>query len=146
MFYGQDPLRGAPPPLVYITGLGEYQFNRHPCVVNQFNYNLPADVNYIRARSRNINGTNLVTKRDRTGVPTDSVSSQLNRLFGAGLPKGGRNPVIPPPTLGLDSPTYVPTQIDINLVLYPMQSRQQVSNQFSNENFSNGNLLKGGFW
>jgi hypothetical protein len=30
--------------------------------------------------------------------------------------------------------------------LFPMQSREQVSKQFSLKNFANGNLLKGGFW
>jgi hypothetical protein len=53
MFYGQDAERGAPPPLVYLSGLGEYQFNEHPCVVSQFNYNLPSDADYIRAGSPN---------------------------------------------------------------------------------------------
>ena len=55
MFYGQDAQRGSPPPLLYLTGLGEYQFNEQPCVVSEFNLNLPSDVNYIRARSRHIN-------------------------------------------------------------------------------------------
>ena len=42
MFYGaKDKLRGAPPPLTYLSGLGQYQFNQHPCVVSQFNYSLP---------------------------------------------------------------------------------------------------------
>jgi hypothetical protein len=47
MFYGQDAERGAPPPLTYLSGLGEYQFNEHPCVITQFNYTLPGDVDYI---------------------------------------------------------------------------------------------------
>jgi hypothetical protein len=38
MFYGQDPQRGSPPPLVYLSGLGNYQFNNHPCVVKTFQY------------------------------------------------------------------------------------------------------------
>jgi hypothetical protein len=33
MFYGLDPQRGAPPPLVFLQGLGQYQFNLHPCLV-----------------------------------------------------------------------------------------------------------------
>ena len=41
MFYGGDAERGSPPPLVYLSGLGEYQFNEHPCLIQQFNYNLP---------------------------------------------------------------------------------------------------------
>jgi len=40
MFYGNDAQRGSPPPLVYLSGLGDYQFNNHPCVVSQFNYKL----------------------------------------------------------------------------------------------------------
>jgi hypothetical protein len=44
MFYGQDAERGAPPPLVYLSGLGDYQFNEHSCVISQFNFNLPPDV------------------------------------------------------------------------------------------------------
>ena len=44
MFYGQDAQRGAPPPLTYLSGLGDFQFNEHPCVISQFNYSLPADV------------------------------------------------------------------------------------------------------
>jgi hypothetical protein len=46
----------------------------------------------------------------------------------------------------LNNPTYVPSKIDIDLTLLPVQSRQQVSKQFSLKNFANGNLLKGGFW
>jgi hypothetical protein len=40
----------------------------------------------------------------------------------------------------------VPTKIDISLTLLPMQTRDQVSKEFSLEKFANGNLLRGGFW
>jgi hypothetical protein len=63
-----------------------------------------------------------------------------------GLSKGALDPRLASNTLGLDDPTYVPTKMDINLMLYPIQSREQVSKQFSVKNFANGNLLKGGFW
>ena len=43
-------------------------------------------------------------------------------------------------------PAYVPTAIDITLTLLPIQTRQQVSKQFSVKEFSNGNLIRGGFW
>jgi hypothetical protein len=48
--------------------------------------------------------------------------------------------------LGLNSPTYVPTKMEISITLLPIQSRQQVSKQFSVKEFANGNLIKGGFW
>lgn len=146
MFYGQDPQRGAPPPLVFLTGLGEYQFNGHPCVVTSFNYTLPADVNYIRARSKNVSYSNLLQRRDRQSLPTNILSSALDRLFNAGATKGAIPETQAPPTLGLNSPTYVPTKMQITISLLPVQSRSQVSKQFSVKQFANGNLLKGGFW
>jgi len=147
MFYGQDAQRGSPPPLVYLSGLGEYQFNEHSCLVSAFQYNLPSDVNYIRARSSNIvGGLNLTTQRGKQSVSTPGNFAGLNRLAAALLPVGGLKKPPSPPTLGLNNPTYVPTKIEISLSLLPVQSRQQVSNQFSVEKFASGNLLKGGFW
>jgi hypothetical protein len=48
--------------------------------------------------------------------------------------------------LGTNRPTYVPTKIEMSFTLLPVQSRSQVSKQFSLKNFANGNLIKGGFW
>jgi len=148
MFYGNDPQRGAPPPLVYFTGLGEYQFSEHPCVVHQFNYSLPSDVDYIRARSIMDPGTNLQNRRDRSSLPTNPFSFALKRLqsLGQNISVGALSAPPAPPTLGQNSPTYVPTRIDISLILYPIQSRSQVSRQFSLKQYANGDLLRGGFW
>lgn len=146
MFYGQDAQRGSPPPLVYLSGLGDFQFNEHPCVIAQFNYNLPSDVDYIRAQSGGSNGTNLQRQRDRQTIAGNPLSYALQRLATVGLTKGAVPGPLSQNTLGLDDPTYVPTKMDINLMLYPIQSREQVSKQFSVKNFANGNLLKGGFW
>jgi len=147
MFYGQDALRGAPPPLVFLSGLGEYQYNEHPCVITSFQYNLPDGVDYIRAYSAFPNGTNLLVQRDRfQGTASNPLSYALQRLASVGLTKGALDNRIPPPTLGVNNPNYVPTKMDISLTLIPVQSRSQVSKQFSLQNFANGNLLKGGFW
>jgi len=146
MFYGQDAQRGAPPPLTYLTGLGEFQFNEHPCVVSQFNYTLPADVDYIRAGSPNQLGTNQITQRDRQTVSTGSLFGGLNRLAAALLTKGAIPNAPAPPGFGQNRPTYVPTKMEIIINLLPIQSRDQVSKQFSVKEFANGNLIKGGFW
>ena len=148
MFYGQDDAskRGAPPPLVFLQGLGEYQFNLHPCVVQSFNYVLPNDCDYIRANSVNFNGNNLLQRRDRENLPIDYVNSVSSRLSNAGLTKGGLNTPPAPPTLGTNSPTYVPTKMEMTLVLLPMQTRSQISQQFSLKQFANGDLIRGGFW
>ena len=146
MFYGQDDaFRGSPPPLVFLQGLGEFQFNLAPCVVQTFNYTLPADVDYIRAGSPNVNGTNLQFRRDRQSA-VSAANPSTSRLGAAGLSPGGIRVPPPAPTLGKFSPTYVPTKIDINLILLPMQTRSQISRQFSLENFANGSLVQRGFW
>jgi hypothetical protein len=67
-------------------------------------------------------------------------------LAAAFLPKGAQNEVSAPLQALLNNPTYVPSKIDITISLLPVQSRSQVSKQFSLKNFANGNLLKGGFW
>ena len=156
MFYGQDAQRGAPPPLVFLTGFGQFQFQNHPCVVSKFGYELPENVDYIRARSENVNGMNLLTRRDRPmAVPGDPISGAYKRLAdlfsGQGINKGAESNssptgLPPPPSLGLNNPTYVPTSIDISLTLLPVMSRSQVSQQFSLKKFANGQLIAGGFW
>lgn len=146
MFYGQDAQRGAPPPLVYLSGLGEYQFNEHPCVISSFEYKLPADVDYIRAGSVTNVGLNLTNQRDKQTVTNNQIVNQAIRLLSLGASVGALPNVPAPPSLGINNPTYVPTKIDISITLLPMQSRQQVSKQFSVKEFANGNLLKGGFW
>ena len=150
MFYGQDAQRGAPPPLVFLSGFGEYQFKQHPCVVSGFTYNMPDNVDYIRARSVNINGASLLTRRDRQTSPTDPISGAAQRIANLvssqGISPGAIVTRPAPPTLGQNNPTYVPTSVDLSIRLLPMQSRAQVSQQFSLKGFANGDLIREGFW
>ena len=116
-------------------------------MVTQFNYNLPADVNYVRAQSVLSNGNNLLNARKRQTVLGNPLSYALQRLTTVGMTKGGLDQTFAPSgSLGADNSTYVPTKMEISLTLLPMQSRAQVSQQFSLRGFANGNLLKGGFW
>jgi hypothetical protein len=158
MFYGQDAQRGSPPPLLYLTGLGEYQFNESPCVISEFNYNLPSDVNYIRARSRNIDRTDkLQFEKPLATSATNGSFSSLNRLRTAvtNALNGGPGPELQPgakvynPTpgnLGSKGASYVPTKMSMTINLLPIVSRQQVSQQFSLREYANGNLIKKGMW
>jgi hypothetical protein len=146
MFYGQDAQRGSPPPLVYLSGLGEYQFNNHPCLVTSFSYNLPADVDYISSGTPNNAGLNLQPLQNLYSTTLNAVSPTVTRLAAAFLPPGAKE-ALPAPLQGLIStPTYVPTKMEMVIQLLPVQSRSQVSKQFSLKGFANGNLLKGGFW
>ena len=158
MFYGQDAQRGSPPPLLYLTGLGEYQFNESPCVISEFNYNLPSDVNYIRARSRHIDRTDkLQYSKPLATTTTNGNFSALNRLRTAvtNALNGGPGPeLLPgadawrpsPGKLGSKGASYVPTKMAMTINLLPVVSRQQVSQQFSLREYANGNLIKKGMW
>ena len=51
MFYALDsnPKAGTPPPVLFLTGFGQFMFNNHPLVITNFTYTTPTDVDYIRA-------------------------------------------------------------------------------------------------
>ena len=152
MFYGaKDPLRGAPPPLVYLIGLGQYQFNNQPCVVKTFNYSMPNDCDYIRTKPNNYN-TNLGGRSSKPQTSANPISSVVNRLQNALLPQGAV-PNVPAQGLlemqsvtNIADSTYVPTKCEIQLTLMPIQTRSQQSQQFNMQNFANGNLVNSGFW
>ena len=165
MFYGaQDPNRGMPPPLVFLTGMGQYQFNNNPCVVSNFQYNLPSDVDYIRANGFNNYGINMDNRRQQgSGPPATGILgaiAQVNRLINSNLVQGmlgnnqnsanrSTNPVSANNSkTNYTNSTYVPTKMEISLTLLPIQTRSQMSAQFDLQKFSAGQLLQqpGGFW
>jgi hypothetical protein len=163
MFYGQDAERGTPPPLVYFYGLGQFQFNNHPCVVKSFNYSLPNDVDYIRTQPNNY-GVNLLNRRVKAiNSPSNTLAGTVARIGNAvdklgnllnigALPKFGSATAAGTPGVSqqavnnTSNATYVPTKIEIQLSLMPIQTRNQISQQFSLKGFANGDLLRGGFW
>jgi hypothetical protein len=156
MFYGQDAERGTPPPICLLNGFGGYQFSDHPVVISSFNYTLPNDVDYIRTTNPNNFGLDLNNRYNPAGssLPAGGALSGLYRLLNAvpgGLSKGAL-PTVPAPNTVAGSVTnnvpasYVPTKMEIDITLIPVQSRSQVSQQFSLKGFANGDLLKGGFW
>lgn len=160
MFYGAtDPLAGTPPPLVFLSGLGQYQFSNHPCVVSSFQYSLPSDVDYIRANGFNNYGINLDNRRQQSSGPAGTgvlgAIATVNRLLNNSLVQGALG-IKTAGTTGSVSQnnsntnytnsTYVPTKMEINLTLLPIQTRSQVSTQFNVQDFASGKLLQQGFW
>jgi hypothetical protein len=152
MFYGQDAQRGTPPPLVYLSGYGGWQFNNHACVVASFNYSLPNEVDYIRTNAPNNFGPNMSNRQTpRSTSPGGINFAGALRLANALIP-GGAIPVKPAQNSlfasvnNTNEANYVPTKMEIDITLIPVQTRSQVSKQFSLEGFASGRLLKGGFW
>lgn len=138
MFFGQDqqPRAGTPPPLCYLTGIGTYQFSAHPLAVSSFAYNLPNDVDYISTDGP-------ITTQAPTA--TNNLSSSLR--LPPNVVAGG---VAAPPMFEerprADSRTWVPTKMQMVITCIPIMSRNEVSNEFSLREYSNGSLIDRGFW
>ena len=145
MFYGQDqtPKPGTPPPLCYLSGMGEFQFDRHPLVISSFNYSLPNDVDYIRAASPTLlSGVNSSGYDNGNDIlVNDDVSCR--RLQVSGLNFGGKENAPNWEKQTNTQPTYVPTKISIALMAYPIVTRNDISNNFSLEKYATGELLQG---
>ena len=162
MFYGQDksPNAGTPPPLVFLSGFGAYQYDNHPILISGFNYTLPNDVDYIRTTS---NGgyssttpggttssgglTGLASTASKFGLSgVSNILSGVNRLMSAGLNKGGslnsEVGTIKGITNRFDT-TYVPTKIQFSISAYPIISRRDMSQNFSVEKYAKGSIYRG---
>jgi hypothetical protein len=154
MFYGKDAERGTPPPLVYLSGFGDYQFAQHPCVVSQFTYQLPDNVDYIRATNPNNYGQNLLNRRTPVRASNNPALGNLARkallaaqnIFTGAIPSTPSPGSVQQSVNNTQRSTYVPTRMELDIVLIPLQSREQISKQFSLKGFANGDLIKGGYW
>ena len=142
MFYGQDenPKNGTPPPLCYLTGLGAFQFDKHPLAITSFTYSLPTDVDYIRATNTTTTG-GVNKSAGNTPINTTDVPSQ--RL--GGLPPGGGSGAVnwQNTNSGSREPTYVPTKMQIQISAVPIVTRNDISRNFSLKDYATGNLLRG---
>lgn len=143
MFYGQDsnPRAGTPPPLCYLSGYGQFQFNNHPLLVSGFQYALPNDVDYIRAGSttqwagQNISAYNI---KSNGNLDPKTARKQSNNIK---QPKG-----LPTNGLSNSEATYVPTKLQVVINMIPVATRAEVSNVFSLRDYATGKLLNKGYW
>lgn len=157
MFYGkdQDPKPGTPPPLCYLYGLGQFQFNMHPLLLTNFTYVLPADVDYIRATT-NITTAPLVNKspgntpNDTNNPPNQRLSQSPSAVQPGGVPG---KPTYSTVSSGTVTPTYVPTKISLTIQCIPVVARNDISQAFSLKDYATGKLLvgkdrpgRGGVW
>ena len=144
MFYGQDgnPFRGTPPPLCYLTGLGQFQFDQHPLAITGFTYALPTDVDYIRASST---GTTVAGGPTPSGG-TDPYPDVISRRLAAANVQAAAAPK--PPSFNFTAATntqstYVPTKMQIAITAVPIVSRADISKEFSLKDYATGALLQG---
>ena len=150
MFYGNDlnPRNGTPPPLCYLTGLGEFNFNQHPLAITNFTYTLPNDVDYIRANTEANSPPGV--NQSAANVPNNTSNPVNERTSSSGI-QPGATPLKPKwansnssgYVTGAIDPTYVPTKMQIQLTAVPIISRNVISTKFSLKDYASGNLLRG---
>ncbi len=174
MFYALDsnPKAGTPPPVLFLTGFGQFMFNNHPLVIDNFTYTTPTDVDYIRAGtfSAAASGegqTNEAPKKPINWNWGTLLQNTIQKTLGSGAAAIGNflnfnkdyNVLTPGGELGqanwtysgfngfnageAANPTYVPTRMTIQLSAVPVLSRLDVSNFFSLKDYANGKLLSG---
>lgn len=79
MFFGNSPLAGTPPPMVFLSGFGDAYLPNVPCVVTNFSHTMPADVDYVEVpvgtSLQNIVGNQINTNMagSKTRMPTMST-------------------------------------------------------------------------
>ena len=154
MFYGQDsiPKIGTPPPLCFLSGLGSFQFDNHPLVITSFAYNLPTDVDYIRASASATTsaGVNKAPAQPPNNTPNPISNARLNSS-NTPIATGGVTPatvfgqqtLIQSPSASSRTPTYVPTKMNISRTANPIVTRNDISNRFSVRDYATGKLLQG---
>jgi hypothetical protein len=149
MFYGKDlnPARGVPPPLLYLTGFGQYQFDNHPVVLTNFTYKLPVDVDYINAYPNGVevgvNGAQLAAfnQEKKTG-DIRAFIEKLRATIMKGNKKASSSEAAAAPKLS-QALTRVPTKMSISLTFQPIVTRNAISNEFSLKDYASGKLLRG---
>ena len=103
MFFGKDEgtgkgLKGNPPPILHLFGYGDHMFHKIPVVLNSFNVELRAGIDYVSTRQNN-SGYETARTRERMGL------QELE-----------------------DSQTWAPTLSNISVLITPIYSRESIKN------------------
>jgi|TARA_B110000503_G_C7154319_1_gene416615 hypothetical protein len=81
MFYGNSSNLGAPPPLVHLSGYGDFVFNKTPVVIKLFTLDLPDSVDYLQVPISTGLDLSSVPELTRVNVPGGySYVPTLSRL------------------------------------------------------------------
>ena len=119
MFYGGEAeTLGAPPPVVHLSGYGDYIFNKVPVIITQFTIDLPQDVDYIA--TGHPQGVNEVppTHPEAKQKATDKRANNIG---------------------------WAPAQSLITVTVQPIYSRREVEKFSLNKYVKGGYVGDGGF-
>ena len=120
MFFGNETdLKGNPPPILHLSGYGDHMFNKVPVVINTFNVELRAGIDYISTKQAKV----------YSGSPANDYGFDASGSFiGEGWAEEG-------------DATWAPTLSNISVLITPAYSRDTMK-QFSLKKFARGELSK----
>lgn len=82
MFFGTGDNVGNPPPILHLSGYGEYNFNKTPVILKSFNYTLPSDVDYISISNPTADvNPGYGSNQQQTQNSTTRIPTEMNIMF-----------------------------------------------------------------
>jgi hypothetical protein len=115
MFFGKEQdFKGNPPPILHLSGYGDHMFDKVPVIVQSFNVELRAGVDYISTKQ----GLNYRAP-DSTGADAGFDVANYEKM----------------------DQTWAPTLSTISCGVVPVYSRESLK-QFSLKEFASGTLSK----
>ena len=116
MFFGKDPeFKGSPPPILHLSAYGEHMFHKVPVVVNTFNVELRAGIDYISTRQ----DAPPSWRASKNVPPSEKLAQQQDP--------------------DLIEQTWAPTLSNISVLITPIYSRESMRD-FSMKDFVQGKL------
>jgi len=113
MFFGKDDeMKGNPPPILHLSAYGDHMFDKVPVVINTFNVELRAGIDYISTRQDPV------------------YSKKANAFHNVHRDQFDPN--------AMDQ-TWAPTLSNISVLVTPIYSREAIKN-FNLREFSQGKL------
>ena len=111
MFFGkEETFKGNPPPILFLSGYGEHMFEKVPVIVNTFNVELRAGIDYISTKQDSPYKEKLPPQEKFKQFDPDNMDQ-----------------------------TWAPTLSNISVLITPIYSRESVK-QFSLQDFAAGRL------
>jgi hypothetical protein len=149
MFNGSDSKAGNPPPIVNLSGYGEYVFNNVPVVVTNFTLTLPKDTDYISVPVVASSAAVLQGEAQAIGDLASTVGSAfgisdfsagVGSLAGAAATIAGTAALFGIGGSTSAGITRVPVKSQFQVTLQPMYSRKSTQ-RFSLDQFVEGGYL-----
>lgn len=172
MFTGEGDLQGNPPPILKLSGYGDYVFKNVPVVVQTFSVNLSQDTNYINTSTAfaggsgggaggagpgimssiaGISGTAMGLAGLAGALGKNKVANTLGAFGAIGGAVAGVSKLIGNVTsiagggsFSTAGNSWVPVKSTISVTLKPIYSRESVR-QFSLQKFVAGEYVNGGY-